>query len=458
MSGFTEVLSRILTSIFEKVLAPILEAFLKSMIDLAVKLLKDVFAWVEYYLFTTLLSVVKFLDQAFEFFAGTDRGLVISEGKSTTLIQAVFGMSAIHKLFVMFTAVGIALAIIFSVIQTAKSMSSMTLEDKYPISTVLKTAMKTAISFAIIPLLCTFLLQLSSTLINVFDEAVGEATGQGGLTIDKVLWLDASLNAANNPSWNVNNANAEVLQKIGTTEDPYRYYYLYGDYSYMYTDITKNNSNESNFKDFFSYAGFDNILGIVSAVVVILILTAVLIAFIRRIFELIVLYVVGPMFAATMPLDEGKMYKKWKDTFISKFFAGFGPIIGMRLYMSILPIICSGKIMFTTQNGMLNSIIQLLFVIGGAYTVYKSQSLFMKILNPEAAMQEEMNSGMGMMLAGFAGSAAMGAVGAGIGGMMGGGQKGGKGGGQKTSDSFEPRNNDSNSSGNEANIPAKPSE
>lgn len=463
-SAFLDFLAKILGKVFEKVLLPILEVFLKDLIQLVVKVFTKIFAWVIYFCFTTLLSVIRFLEQAFEFFAGTQKGLVYYEGKPTTVLEAVFSFSAIQKLFGAFTAIGIILAIVFSIIQSVKSISDMTLDDRHPISDVIKTAFKTAISFAIIPLLCLFLLKMSATLINAIDDGIGMATGNSDLSIHKIIWLNTSLNACSDKDWNTESAPASNLPLIGTSQDPYRKDFLNGTKSFFYTDITANGDLEDYFETYFPYQNFDNFLGIVVSIVVIFILVAVLIGFIRRIFEVMVLYISGPMFAATMPLDEGKMFKKWKDLFIAKFFAGFGPILAMRIFLAITPLLCSGNIVFSEGNGTLNGILQLLIMVGGAYTVYKSQSTFMRIINPEAAAGEEGANALGGAMIGVATGMMTGGASALVGGALNSNKGGGKGGKDNDSskDAEEEQGgtggDDDSDSGNEASIPPKPSD
>lgn len=461
-SAFLDFLAKILGKVFEKILLPILEVFLEDLIKLIVKVFTKIFAWVIYFCFTTLLSVIRFLEQAFEFFAGTQKGLVYYGGKPTTVLEAVFSFSAIQKLFGAFTAIGIILAIVFSIIQSVKSISDMTLEDRHPISDVIKTAFKTAISFAIIPLLCLFLLKMSATLINAIDEGIGMATGNSNLSVHKIIWLNTSLNACSDPNWNTQSAPASNMALIGTSSDPYRKDFLNGSRSIFYTDITSSSSTKDYFERYFPYENFDNFLGIVVSIVVIFILVAVLIGFVRRIFEVMVLYISGPMFAATMPLDEGKMFKKWKDTFIAKFFAGFGPILAMRIFLAITPLLCSGNIIFSEGNGTFNGFLQLLIMVGGAYTVYKSQSTFMRIINPEAAFGEEGANALGGAMIGVATGMMTGGAGALVGSAIAGSKGGGKGGKGKDSskDAGEEQGgtggDDGSDSGNEASIPPKP--
>ena len=137
MSSFAEFLSGILGAIFENILSPLLTEFFKFVVYTVIDIIKDAFAWLFYYGFTTLLSCIRVMSDLFEFFAGTTRGNVIVEGQQTTVLQALFEFDAVKQMFGLFTVIGMFLALMFSIIATMRSMSDMTLDNKNPISKVI---------------------------------------------------------------------------------------------------------------------------------------------------------------------------------------------------------------------------------------------------------------------------------------------------------------------------------
>ncbi len=89
----------------------------------------------------------------------------------------------------------------------------------------------------------------------------------------------------------------------------------------------------------FSVAKIDYLLGFGAGIFTVIMLVGVLIQFIRRMLELVMLYLVAPFFVATIPLDRGDIYKRWREMFIAKFLAGFGIIYALKLFMLLLPLI-----------------------------------------------------------------------------------------------------------------------
>lgn len=150
-------------------------------------------------------------------------------------------------------------------------------------------------------------------------------------------------------------------------------------------------------KDFYA-SNFNYVEGFVSAVLLLLILLGAVMVFIRRIFELLLLYLVSPFFVSTIPLDDGVMFKKWRELFIAKFFSGFGIIFSMRFYLLIIPAIANSNLCLYAAKlpnaAVINSVLKMFLIIGGAWAVYKSQHLIMQILNPEAASADEQASAL----------------------------------------------------------------
>ena len=117
--------------------------------------------------------------------------------------------------------------------------------------------------------------------------------------------------------------------------DDLRRSYLNGDKDYL--DFRDSGSD-------FSAAKIDYLLGFSASIFMIIMLAGVLIQFIRRLLELVLLYLVAPFFVATIPLDRGDMFKRWREMFIAKFLAGFGVIYALKIFMLLLPLIFSDNL------------------------------------------------------------------------------------------------------------------
>lgn len=188
----------------------------------------------------------------------------------------------------------------------------------------------------------------------------------------------------------------------------------------------------------------DYFVGFTSSIFCMVIMLMCLFTFIRRIYDIVVLYIVSPYFASTMVLDDGQKFNSWRDTFIAKVLIGFGSAIGMRLFLMLIPIIMGDEIQFfdnVLMDATAGYLLKLIFVIGGMYSVYKSSSLLTSIVNSRVGAEEAMsNSRMmhGMAAAGHKlGGAAVGGI-------------------KQLSNSLANRKNSLPSTGNKQPIPAGP--
>ena len=82
--------------------------------------------------------------------------------------------------------------------------------------------------------------------------------------------------------------------------------------------------------------------------------------------------------------------------FIGKFFMGFGTIFEINLFLLLIPFFTSNAILFS-EDAVINNCVKLFFIIGGAFAVFKGNTLILQVLAPEAA--NSAGESMGMMTA-----------------------------------------------------------
>jgi len=133
----------------------------------------------------------------------------------------------------------------------------------------------------------------------------------------------------------------------------------------------------------------------------------ILMIFIRRIFEMVMLFIIAPLFVAPMPLDDGAKFKAWKDAFIGKAISGFSSIIMLRLYLLFMPLIWNSGIRFAPDPGS-DTMLKLLFMAGGIYAVYKSHTMITGMVSQSQGQADKESS------TGLVGSFTVGAVSSGI--------------------------------------------
>lgn len=82
---------------------------------------------------------------------------------------------------------------------------------------------------------------------------------------------------------------------------------------------------------------FNYVIALGAAIIMVTIFVNIIFGLMRRLIELVGLFLMAPPLIALMPLDEEKAYKEWRKAFISKTLMAYGAIGGMNIIMLILP-------------------------------------------------------------------------------------------------------------------------
>lgn len=377
--GFIETLQEIFKGIFDTILTPILTDVLTVVIDLLGGILMDIFGELLLQALVIILTVVDFLESIFDIFSGYRD--VYLEGESMDLLNAFMSLDQVKTAFLMVTILAVALAFLFTIISVGKSISDMTLDGKKPIGKVLGTGLKAAITFALVPFMVIFFLQLSTLMVRTVSNAIVGYQGNGKPpTIGTIIFLTGGMEAGRTE-----------LKEPGFS-DSIRNKYFTGEVSY---------TNMEQVKKDFDPAKFNIVICLVCTVLVILILLSSIFLFIQRIFDVLILYIVSPLFVSTMPFDDGASFGKWRDLFVAKLFSGFGVIFTMKLYLMLVPLITSRNLILFDDTSVagyafVNSMLKLFIIIGGAWAAFKAQHLILQILHPEAARSAQMATSMMM--------------------------------------------------------------
>ncbi len=415
-TSFIDALQNIFRTIFTSVFAPILSDILHVFTEYVISVIWAMYSEWLLAILVVLCSLVDFVANIFNVFAGISP--VEAGGRQTYLLDAFFEMKEVSTAFACITVMAVAISFIFTIYKTAKSISDMALDNKNPVSKVLADGMKAAVTFLLIPFLCIFLLQVSSLVTNqvigAFDAAQGGSTSMG-----TIIFLSSGLDADK-----ATTGRRDVLTGEMKATDPDREPSFTDDVRRPYLEGSKDYRDLNKVKRDFHAANFNFFVGFACGVVLLLVLAGAALIFIRRLFELLLLYLVSPFFVSTIPLDDGAMFAKWRELFVAKFFTGFGVIFSMRYYLMLVPVIAGSKLCLYSPDlpnaVMINNILKMFMIIGGAWAVYKSQHLLMQIFNQEAAMAEQQTGALiqGMIMG--AGSTAMAAASGGASAAMGG--------------------------------------
>ena len=317
--------------------------------------------------------------------------------EKTTLFGYIFENPIISTVFWGITVISMALCLGFSIYAVVRSMGDLQLEK--PLGKVLGLAGKSMLTFLIIPLFCLASVTLSGAVLSQASQLIDTAGVQstsvegslfyaavvpeavllgGEKTTAEMLYVDGNgyikLHERPATSDAARNAQYETLKQAYTT----------GRRGVGFEDIDRIIKDFDVLKLFWP----GNLLLIsIAAWFFVVLLVLITFVFIRRLFEIVMLYIIAPLFVATIPLDDGRSFKRWRERFIGAVVMGFGPLIMLKLFILLLPLIWAQGLKLHEET-TLNYFLKALMMLGGMFAVYKSHTLIASIVSPSMAESE----------------------------------------------------------------------
>lgn len=377
----SNLLTTVLSWLFEEVLAPILLPVLQEAFEFFIELWKLMYSRQLYLLFTGVLKLIDYLEKAFDVFIGL-QDVTYTEANGTvisgTLVEVLMQQKAVSTAFWALTLGALGLAMLLTIYATAKSAFDLDFEQKRPVSKVLAAMMKTFIQFFTVPFFVYFFLKLSAVILKGVTTVLNFG---GETTLGRIVFTIASLDAAKQEGYNISDMAAGV--EVGVTDSVREpFYRITG------SDL-KDYGKMSDVNEVFYLEKFDYLIGFIAAVFLLFTIGVCLIVFVQRIFELCMLYLASPYFVCMIPLDDGEKFSRWREMFIGKCFTGFGSAVGMRLFLMICPMIMGNRIRFgTASSPEMDYMMKLFFLAGGAWAVYKSGPMITSLLSSQAGASE----------------------------------------------------------------------
>ncbi len=372
-----EWLADILGTIFEWIFENILLGFLTDVFNLlwehiGVKIANWFFAGI-YRFYTSILSLVDCLQYCFDVLIGLqDIKYTDADGieQSSTLLNYIIFNDTIRTALIGITFIALILTIVFAIYSIMQSSFDLDFQNKRPVGKVLSMTLKTMMTFLFIPLIVWVGLNLASVVLKQTSVALSMQSNGNVSISDTILLVSAS------------KAHTDPTVEFSMQTEPW-------------SKLADGTLNYLTFAMEINIAEIDYLVGFASAIFCLIIMAICLLSFIRRIYDIVLLYLMSPYFASTMVLDDGQKFSQWRENFIGKVLVGFGSALGMRLFLLLIPIIMSEDIQFfdsALAEASAGYILKLIFILGGMYAVYKSSSLLTSIISSSVAQDEQMSN------------------------------------------------------------------
>ena len=213
------------------------------------------------------------------------------------------------------------------------------------------------------------LLKVNGSFKPLEDYQRKYMASRNNLSLDRLLFLMASMRAAKNEDYN----------RSPSLTDPLRGAYYYGEKSIYDLDTVN--------EDFdIGIAAFDYVILFLTCYKMLETIATIILNCVGRIFNMLLLYLISPIIVAISPMDDGAKFKQWTTAFIVQSFSVFGTVISMRVLLMFIPIIVDPKLVLF-ENPVGNLLTKLVIILGAFEVSEKATNLITGILADNAGWQ-----------------------------------------------------------------------
>ena len=374
-----------------------------------------------YPLFSIIFVLVDSIQDIFGKFAGIESmsfdGTPITSGNSggetdTGIIYYLFQNSIVKNMLMSIMLLALFLIIIFTTMAFIKNVYSAKPKGW---KDIIGSSIKGLANFIFLPVCCF----LGVWLGNILLQAINGATSpQGATSMGRKLFIASSYNAnvfrcdddANGITFTdiENLANSSII--IGSegatfaSKNKIEKYVINVDgkevidskYYDYYAEIVDKIFAETNVEisqlgyglnggvgQFYSLWQINYIVLIVGGIFMLYVLGSLAFAMIRRLFYLLVLFIISPGVCALYPLDDGKAVQSWSGKVKEQVLSAYGAVAGLNIFFSLVPLI--DKIQLYGGNFQIDEIVHIFILVTGLMVVKELISLITGFVGGEDA-------------------------------------------------------------------------
>lgn len=325
-------------------------------------------------LFLWFLKVIDGIMEIFSAIAGvTD---VTYQGERVNIIEFIVGDSTVGTIFWCVFILAVGLACIFTIVALVKNM----IANNRNITTIIGK----------------FFLALLGTLAMVVVVILGILISNAILVLVSEIFEIGNTTKLSNSIFNAcvgDWVNGYSINEINVSTLSVRK--IFGDYNTAAFGIwptSWKNNGMVNPDTFLYLPSMIASIGLMIAMVVAIINLA------KRVYEIVLLYIVLPVSMSTIAIDDGARFKIWRETFITKIVLAYGTVFSVNIFILILPFISKMKI--PGVSNFANSMFLIFMIIGGALVIPAGQTLFARLFG----QADDMHAGGSFLRSAFYGS------------------------------------------------------
>ena len=325
-------------------------------------------------LFLWFLKVIDGIMEIFSAIAGvTD---VTYQGERVNIIEFIVGDSTVGTIFWCVFILAVGLTCIFTIVALVKNM----IANNRNITTIIGK----------------FFLALLGTLAMVVVVILGILISNAILVLVSEIFEIGNTTKLSNSIFNAcvgDWVNGYSINEINVSTLSVRK--IFGDYNTAAFGIwptSWKNNGMVNPDTFLYLPSMIASIGLMIAMVVAIINLA------KRVYEIVLLYIVLPVSMSTITIDDGARFKIWRETFVTKIVLAYGTVFSVNIFILILPFISKMKI--PGVSNFANSMFLIFMIIGGALVIPAGQTLFARLFG----QADDMHAGGSFLRSAFYGS------------------------------------------------------
>ena len=319
--------------------------------------LKDWFFELLYRLQAGICFLIDFIKDVFFKLCGLDTVKV--NGEDTDLVSSLVQSNTIRRVFLTVFLIGVILLVIFLIIALIRANYQG--NEKRGRGAIMAKAGQSFLICLLVPFLLLAGMTLVSTIMASLNNAMQLHITDTPTQLGGQMLITSGHNAFKGA--------AESREAIETM-------FLTGQLDY---------NNLSHVRAYYNIQDVNYVIGILGGIVILVMFAISSITFIQRIFDIILLYIISPISISTIPLDEGNRFRVWKDMLIAKILGAYGIILVMNLFFLIMPQISDMQFF---DSSFENSLVDFLFIIGGAFAVTKANLVISQLCGAQAGGRE----------------------------------------------------------------------
>ncbi len=325
-------------------------------------------------LFLWFLKVIDGIMEIFSAIAGvTD---VTYQGERVNIIEFIVGDSTVGTIFWCVFILAVGLTCIFTIVALVKNM----IANNRNITTIIGK----------------FFLALLGTLAMVVVVILGILISNAILVLVSEIFEIGNTTKLSNSIFNAcvgDWVNGYSINEINVSTLSVRK--IFGDYNTAAFGIwptSWKNNGMVNPDTFLYLPSMIASIGLMIAMVVAIINLA------KRVYEIVLLYIVLPVSMSTIAVDDGARFKIWRETFVTKIVLAYGTVFSVNIFILILPFI--SKMRIPGVSNFANSMFLIFMIIGGALVIPAGQTLFARLFG----QADDMHAGGSFLRSAFYGS------------------------------------------------------